>query len=634
MIQNIIFNVLENILYCSSYIKDTEKVKIFTAVYSKHTTAFEDKVLVDNIQMLLLDANKRFFPVRNFDQEITTNNQGNNSSCVWMSCTNEPSGRTFQQVNEKIHFLDVIGTINLSNQDLVVENYFNLQKTTSASGRFSLVKIDLNSIEFVTDMVGTCPIFYIEIHNYFIVSTSSRIVHFIEQSLNNPFRKFSPSYNIESLRDFSIQGHFNHSGSAFNNIKCLQLNSRLRIDVNGIYINNFNQNIYERGVSKGKHYEDLIEDLASSIKKACLPLLELSSITFPISGGRDSRLVAAAMYAIGLRDVRCATSGYEKHPDVILGKEIATTLGWDHKINTPGATPNILSYEDPLSRVSRVLDVHDLQTSAWDDIEDYGPFINNPVLSGVGGELLRGGYMATKNSLINSSQATKMIKSFLNGNIFFESSLESGRLSNSYCKFLIEMANIDPMLALDYLYYSNRNFRWVGARRRGLGFRRIGVEPLLDNRVVALSRKIDINTKWEERLFFDVISFLNPDLRDIPIEGSRWRFETDNPFRNYESGWDRRVALKAETKSRNFDFRSLFNVEFRKEIYSMILDSNSELNKIGINRGRLEKYLGDEQPKYPTIIWHLLTTINILNNSWIKPMRNIKNLSREMNVPI
>lgn len=90
----------------------------------------------------------------------------------------------------------------------------------------------------------------------------------------------------------------------------------------------------------------------------------------------------------------------------------------------------------------------------------------------------------------------------MNGNIFFESAVESSRLSGFYSKSLIEMANIDPMLALDYLYYSNRNFRWVGARRRGLSFRRIGVEPLLDNRVVELSRKIDINTKWEERLFF------------------------------------------------------------------------------------------------------------------------------------
>ncbi|WP_261871189.1 hypothetical protein [Psychrobacter sp. JCM 18901] len=125
------------------------------------------------------------------------------------------------------------------------------------------------------------------------------------------------------------------------------------------------------------------------------------------------------MYAVGLRDVKCATSGYEKHPDVILGKKIATTLGWAHKVNTPGATPSILSYEDPLSRVSRVLDVHDLQTSAWDDIEDYGPFINNPVLSGVGGELLRGGYMATKSSSINASQATTMIKSFFEWKYFF-----------------------------------------------------------------------------------------------------------------------------------------------------------------------------------------------------------------------
>ena len=609
-------------------------MKIFTAIYSKNTTAFEDEVLVDNIQKLFLDANKRFFPVRNFDQEIKTNNQGNNSSCVWMNCSNEPLGRTFQQVNEKIHFLDVIGTINLLNQDLTVENNFNLHKITSASGRFSLVKVDLNSIEFITDAVGTCPLFYIETYNYFVVSTSSRIAHFIEQSLNSPFGKFSPSYNIESLRDFSIHGHFNHSDSAFNNVKCLQLNSRIRIDASGIFINDFNQNIYEIGISEGKHYEDLIEDLASSIKKACLPLLELSSITFPISGGRDSRLVAAAMYAVGLRDVKCATSGYEKHPDVIIGKKIATTLGWAHKINTPGATPSILSYEDPLSRISRVLDVHDLQTSAWDDIEDYGPFINNPVLSGVGGELLRGGYMATKNSSVNASQATTMIKSFLDGNIFFESSIESYRLSGSYSKTLIEMANIDPMLALDYLYYSNRNFRWVGARRRGLGFRRIGVEPLLDNRVVVLSRKIDINTKWEERLFFDVISLLNPSLRDIPIEGSRWRFEKNNPFRNYESGWDTRVAMEAEPRSKNFDFRSLFDVEFREEVYSMILDSDSELNKIGINKSRLEKYLGDEQPKYPTVIWHLLTAINILNNSWIEPMRNTKNLFREMNVPI
>lgn len=616
-------------------------MKIFTAVVKKQPISYRDHqehLHTSEVILSLIDKSvKNFFPVRDFDNEVFEISKGCNSQICWSMVSNESNRNTYNnKKNDFIDYIDVIGSCSVDINELYVGKFLDINKIRAMGGRFSLIKIDENSLEFVTDAVGSYIAFYAETEDYWIFSTHSTIVHYIQRSLAEPFKQFNPIYDVNSLRNFAIQGHYDHISCAFEGVKCIPLDSRLIIDFSGVQIHRFNSDIYESdSILSAIEYNDIVQNLAESITLACKPLVDAQSINFPISGGRDSRLVAAALFAVGLRQVKCATSGYPEHPDVIIGKRIADILGWPHETREPGPSPESLSYEDPVNRIIRALDVHDLQTSAWDDIEDYGPFISAPVLSGVGGELLRGGYMATKKVEVDTSQAIQQINNLLNGGSFFD--IPPSILTQHYTRKILEVAQFNPMLALDYLYYDNRNYRWVTARRRGLTFRRVGVEPLFDNRVVSLSRKIDVKTKWQERLFFDVIAKLNPNLRDIPIEGSRWRFEAHHPIivnnKNYADGWEKRTALSSTEKAKAYDFRSLFDLKLRTQIYSMILDSSRELEFLGVNRLKLENYLGNGPPKYPTAIWHLLTAIFIINGKWISPNRTKKELSFNMIVP-
>ena len=54
------------------------------------------------------------------------------------------------------------------------------------------------------------------------------------------------------------------------------------------------------------------------------------STAVPLSGGMDSRIIAASVHALGAKAFSC-TIGSEGSRDLVLGREIASRLGWEHE---------------------------------------------------------------------------------------------------------------------------------------------------------------------------------------------------------------------------------------------------------------------------------------------------------------
>jgi len=79
--------------------------------------------------------------------------------------------------------------------------------------------------------------------------------------------------------------------------------------------------------------------LAHALSTQCdaLSKLPISNISIDITGGLDSRLVAAIASESNLAArIKCLqTSGHDDSPDVVVGAEVANALGFPHVVNTP-----------------------------------------------------------------------------------------------------------------------------------------------------------------------------------------------------------------------------------------------------------------------------------------------------------
>ncbi len=139
--------------------------------------------------------------------------------------------------------------------------------------------------------------------------------------------------------------------------------------------------------------------VAEALAEAVRPLGEgTAPVQLSLTGGKDSRLVAAALTAAGV-PFAAGTHGFASHPDVIVAGLIASRLGVRHTVTEPAAagTPG---EADVLRRLRTAVLVSDGMLSAFENVgSGFRPDPHVPGGAGVpveagghGGELLRGGY--------------------------------------------------------------------------------------------------------------------------------------------------------------------------------------------------------------------------------------------------
>ncbi len=77
--------------------------------------------------------------------------------------------------------------------------------------------------------------------------------------------------------------------------------------------------------------------MAEALAEAVRPLGERAApVQLSLTGGKDSRLVAAALTAAGV-PFAARTHGFASHPDVIVAGLIASRLGVEHTVTEPAA---------------------------------------------------------------------------------------------------------------------------------------------------------------------------------------------------------------------------------------------------------------------------------------------------------
>jgi hypothetical protein len=259
-------------------------------------------------------------------------------------------------------------------------------------------------------------------------------------------------------------------------------------------------------------------NVALALTAAVTPLREAGEpVELSLTGGKDSRLVVAALIAAGV-PVRAKTHGFAGHPDVVVATEVARRLGVEHTVTTPAAPGQ---KTDVAGRLRATVLVADGMLSAFENVGRPDP-ARSPVLTagGHGGELLRGGYAETAAGRRAAPlRAAEVLRRLTTKHIgLLRRGAAAGYLASLAPWTGTALAH-GPLQALDDFYLVNRAGRWSAAARQAYLIRERLAQPLFDENMVRAARAVPLAARVSGELTRAVLAELCPELTDVPFAG-------------------------------------------------------------------------------------------------------------------
>jgi hypothetical protein len=335
-------------------------------------------------------------------------------------------------------------------------------------------------------------------------------------------------------------------------------------------------------------------DVAAALIDAVAPLREGGTpVELSLTGGKDSRLVAAALVRAGV-PVRAHTHGFADHPDVVIGAEVARVLGIHHDVRVPAAPGQQV---DVIGRIRATALVADGMLSAFENVGRPDPDVAMAVTAGGhGGELLRGGYAeAAAGRRAAGLRAAELLRRLTTRHLSLLRRGAAARYVASLAPWTGALAR-GPLRALDDFYLVNRAGRWSAAARQAYLIRECLVQPLFDERVVLAARAVPLATRTSGELSRAVLAELCPPLTEIPLAGKA-------PAR---SGQDRD----------SFDWRRQYGGEIATFLCEYALDQGASGRLFDVvNRAAAEKALTPPHQDRATV-WALATLACLLSGDY------------------
>ena len=332
--------------------------------------------------------------------------------------------------------------------------------------------------------------------------------------------------------------------------------------------------------------------VAAALVDAVTPLREVAQpVELSLTGGKDSRLVAAALVKAGV-PVRGRTHGFADHPDVVIAAEVARALGGEHDVRVPAAPGQQV---DVLGRIRATVLVADGMLSAFENVGRPDPAFSRAVTAGGhGGELLRGGYAETAAGRRAAGlRAAELLRRLTTRHLGLLRRGAGAGYVASLAPWTGALAR-DPLRALDDFYLVNRAGRWSAAARQAYLIRECLVQPLFDERVVLAARAVPLATRTSGELSRAVLAELCPPLTEIPLAGK----------------------APASSGQASFDWRRQYGGEIATFLRDYALDRGASGGLFTVvNRAAAEKALTPPHQDRATV-WALATLACLLSGDY------------------
>lgn len=447
-------------------------------------------------------------------------------------------------------------------------------------------------------------------------------------------------YDPMSFAGYINTGYFVGDRIPYKNVQLLECNLHLHVDSGGVRIAAIDSTMADLGLGEGDLTEEFLDEFCH---RAVTLAKKLGSVegekSIGLSGGRDSRMVLAVLWAAGV-PFRATTNGWSDGPDMVLATKLAEALDVQHHRILVDREKEIADRYDVTQLNAFRQQMYELDclyfypmvrpasTPVW--AKRASPMTQPIIFAGTGAEMLRGGVGIRSRAPLRgvgdppAGFAESFVrKEWLAWQHWIREPFASAHRDwvegwiSQYCRDQNEDGT------LERLYLHNWASRGRGAITRNLSSNCGYVVNLMtDSGFIKLSQKLAPKFRYNEHLFFEVIRRLAPPIADVPLNDHRWAFEFHGPRPADEVGYKKRAPMikKKYGASGGYTYLTagadmrpvLEDVFFGQSMPSMIEDV-ADLKLIrSLFRGR-DIYT----PSISYTVWRILALHEMLMDDWI-----------------
>ncbi|MCP2341550.1 asparagine synthase-related protein [Actinomadura rupiterrae] len=487
-------------------------------------------------------------------------------------------------------------------------------------GCFALFRADAIGAEAATAFARVNPVYYAETAECHVVGSRALLVHLVARASATGLLRPPPALDVAAMQPMVRHGFYTNDETPFDGVRALPAAATLTIRPAGARITQQEFPEPEPAPRSTSAARARIAGLAEALLAAARPIARHGQpVELALSGGRDSRLMAAVLTAAGV-PITARTHGFPDDPDVILAQRIARALGIDHHVDhhreltVSQQRPDAIVVEHPLARAHHVIGMCEGMTSAYERIDNPTPYALVPRTSGSGGETLRGGFLYDQHDQSQPALERRVKTIFRSADAFLTPDAQA-RAANDHAPWA-ERARRDAPDVLDKLYLLYRSGRWIVGSHTATLLNGPYYHPFFDNRVVRHALMLPATWRSSEEVVFRLLEHLAPPLVNIPPEGQRWRFEQERArsLRDWW-GWRQREALRPHGRTAGFNWRKHYDDGFLSLLRDQVMTGPRELFDI-VDEVQCKKLFAQPPTGWHNQIWHIFTLSVLLTGSW------------------
>lgn len=385
-------------------------------------------------------------------------------------------------------------------------------------GAHSIIKITPDNIRAESDPSGIFHCYYFERDGLTVVSNS---LHLIAAATGAEVDTNTGAW-------VAAVGYILGTGTPYKGVRAVPLGYRLQwTKESGVRLHARPDAPIFSILSPGKGFDQkrFTSDMPQAVAEAssALAIANKGEIRFPITGGKDSRLVLALCLAAGMRDrMTLFTNGMPDHPDVIVGQMIAKAVGLPHEVRPPSKTREMPTWpaEKIIADIGAMTSLSAGTLGGW-DLSVPNKHQRQSMVTGHVGEVLKA-YAKRKVEKTDDPFDIVRFQSPCDPIGFLKP--ESAR--NMREELLAQLAPFQGAVDLseipDVFYYLNRIPNWLGNLCQLKAFHREIILPLASPSLLRMALSMKASQRKAELLHYFLIKELAPSLLNIPFAMQTW----------------------------------------------------------------------------------------------------------------
>jgi asparagine synthase (glutamine-hydrolysing) len=193
-------------------------------------------------------------------------------------------------------------------------------RVTNLNGSFAVVVIRGDELFAAVDRLRSIPLFYSSTEDFSISDTGREVYSCLSES----------KIDKRSREEFLLAGYSIGNSTLFEGISQLQAGQMLHFSKGVRHLSFYydHQHRHYWSNREAKYFDDL-DAIFDRVFERLVESCGGRPIAVPLSGGYDSRLIAAKLKMLDVKDVICFTYGREESFEVGISKRVAEKLGYE-----------------------------------------------------------------------------------------------------------------------------------------------------------------------------------------------------------------------------------------------------------------------------------------------------------------